>query len=116
MYDLPAELNIDDIIGSEINQIGIGRYDVQFHFDSGRYICCQSPVVVMKDDELMSSWSEECGWTTTAFSILLKSPVASYCVEPRQLTIRLSSGVSLCLQATSDQYECIQIYPEGYIF
>jgi hypothetical protein len=116
MHDLTASLNINDIIGSEICQIGIGRYDVQFYFNSGRHISSQDKVVVVHGDELIALWDEESGWSTTAFFLLLNASVSSYIVKPRELTIQLESGISVHLLALSDQYECIQVYPEGYIF
>jgi hypothetical protein len=116
MHDLPADLNIDDIIGSVICQIRIGRYDVQFHFDSGRHISSQDKIIVMRQDELIASWDENSGWSTTGFFLLLNSPIDFYIVQPRQLTIKLKSGISVNLYVLSHQYESMQIYPEGYIF
>jgi hypothetical protein len=116
MHDLPADLNIDDIIGSVICQIRIGRYDVQFHFDSGRHISLTDKVIVMRNHQLIASWEEDSGWSTTAFFLLLNSSVQSYIVQPRQLAMQLENGISVHLQALSNQYECMQIFPEGYIF
>ena len=116
MHDLPADLNIDDIIGSVIYQIRIGRHDVQFHFDSGRHISSQDKISVMRDDELIASWDENSGWSSTEFFLLLNSSIDYYIVQPRQLTIQMESGVSVHLHVLSHQYESMQIYPEGYIF
>jgi len=117
MYRIPADINLDDIVGSEIHQIRLGRYDVQFHFDSGRSIAVQGDVDVFQNSTLISNWTEEHNWTNTEFQKLLNAPVLSYSVpNDRLLEIKFEDSLVLHLHDSSDQYETMQIYPEGFIF
>ena len=116
MYRIPSTLDVADIVGSEIQQICIGRYDVQFHFGSGRRICVQGNVEVLNGSGTIANWTEDSGWSTTAFFHLLNAPVEGFSVaNDRLLVITFAGGYSLRLHDSSDQYECMQIYPEGIL-
>lgn len=107
---------MNDIVGSEIQQIRLGRYDVQFHFGSGRTICVQGDVEVFERNTLVANWNEETNWSSTAFQALLNAQVLSYAVpNDRLLEIRFEGDLVLYLHDSSDQYESMQIYPEGFI-
>jgi hypothetical protein len=114
MHGFPEDLKFD-VVGSEIHQICLGRYDVQFLFDSGRRICAQSFVEVFQGEELVATWDEAKNWTATAFQKLLNVTVDSYAVMNEQvMEIRLHGGLRLRLHDNSTQYESLQIYP-GFI-
>lgn len=113
MHGFSEDLKLDGVIGSEIQQICLGRYDVQFLFGSGTRICVQSLVEVFEDDELVATWDEERNWTTTAFQKLLNETVDSYALLSKQvMEIKLQNGLQLRLHDNSTQYESLQIYPE----
>ena len=116
MYRISEDINLNDIIGSEIQQIALGRYDVQFHFGSGRSICVQSHVEVWEADVLIARWDEENNWTSQLFQKLLNAKVQEYSVpNDRLLKIKFEGNIVLHLHDNSDQYESMQIYPEGFI-
>jgi hypothetical protein len=116
MYRISSDINLSDIIGSEIQQIRLGRYDVQFHFGSGRTICVQSEIEVLEQDAVIATWSEEHNWSSTAFQKLLNASVLNYSVpNDRLLEIEFKGNLVLRLYDSSDQYESMQIYPEGII-
>lgn len=113
MHGFPEDLKLDGIVGSEIQQICLGRYDVQFLFGSGTRICVQSLVEVFQGEELVATWDDERNWTTSAFQKLLNATVNTYAVINTQtMEIRLQDGLRLRLHDNSTQYESLQIYPD----
>jgi hypothetical protein len=113
MHGFSEDLKLEGIVGSEIQQICLGRYDVQFLFGSGTRICAQSLVEVFQGEELVAIWDEEKNWTTSAFQNLLNVTVDTYAViNERAMEIRLQDGMRLRLYDNSTQYESLQIYPQ----
>lgn len=116
MYGIPKELNLRDIVGSEIQQICIGRYDVQFRFGSGRSINVQSDVQILRNQHVIAEWNDSKGWSTTAFHELLNARVTGYAVaHEKLLEVSFEGFLLLKLHDNSDQYESMQIYPEGIV-
>jgi hypothetical protein len=116
MNGIPRDLNLSDIVGSEIQQIRVGRYDVQFYFGSGRGINVQGDVDVLNGGRVIAEWREESGWSTVAFHKLLNTPVVGYSIpHERLLEIQFEGELSMRLHDSSEQYESMQIYPEGII-
>lgn len=104
-------LKLEGVVGSEIQQICLGRYDVQFLFSSGTRICVQSLVEVFEGEELVATWDEERNCTTTAFQKLMM--VDSCAVLSKQtMEIRFQNGLQLRLHDNSTRYESLQIYPD----
>jgi hypothetical protein len=113
MFGFPNDLNLDDIVGSEIQQICIGRSDVQFRFGSKRHMCSQGLVEVFHDHLLVASWNVEAGWSSIEFQRLLHCAIENYnLLDERRLEIVFDGGLALHLHDNSDEFETIQIYPE----
>ncbi|MES2317404.1 MAG: hypothetical protein V4631_07890 [Pseudomonadota bacterium] len=116
MYGFPSDLNLDDIIGMQIEQICLGRFDVQFRFGAERTICSQALVEVFRDDALISAWGPESIWSNSSFQMLLEPVIEAYAVvHERLLEIRLKGGLELHLHDSSMQFESVKIYPEMII-
>jgi hypothetical protein len=116
MYRIPQSLDLEDIIGSDIQQIFLGRYDVQFCFGSNTRIAVQSRVTLIEGEMIIAAWDEKRNWTTLEFQRLLNEKVEGYYVPNDQtLEVRFSSGLVLQLHDDSDQFESMQIYPLGDI-
>ena len=114
MYRFAADMEIEGLIGSGLNQICIGKYDVQFRFDSGTLIAVQGGARVLRNDEQVSAWTEENSWDSLEFHELLNLSVTNYTVLSEVLLrINFSDELSLELIDSSDQYESMQIYPKG---
>jgi len=114
MYRVPANLKIDGIVGSALNQICLGRYDVQFHFDSDACISAQGTVDLLHGTDKISSWNDKNNWSSTGFQNLLNGKVVAYSVpNDRLLIVQFESDFALHFHDDSDQYECIQIEPGG---
>ena len=46
MGPVPPDFTLEKLLGRQLNQICIGQYDLQFHFDSEHAISCSGRVVV----------------------------------------------------------------------
>ncbi|MGY2135708.1 hypothetical protein ACW9I8_03705 [Pseudomonas reactans] len=113
MYGFTKDLKIAGILGAEIQQIRLGRYDVQFLFCSGSCIAVQSLIEVFQGEKLIATWDEDVNWTNSNFQKLLNVTVTSYSViDERTLEIRLHEELRLRLHDNSEQFESLQIYPE----
>jgi hypothetical protein len=111
MYRIAADLDLRDIVGSEIQQICLGRSDVQFRFGSGTTICVQSRVTLVEHGRTVATWDEKENWTQLDFQKLLMIPVLGYSVpNERLLEIHLTGDLTLQLHDDSDQFESMQIY------
>ena len=111
MYRIPADLDLSVIIGADLNQIALGRYDVQFNFDAKSTICLQSRAVVLQEGVEVATWNEENNWSSLAFQDLLNQSVLSYSVLNDQLLeIQFTNSFALQLYDSSDQFESMQIY------
>ena len=116
MYRIPGDLNLNDIVGSEILQIGLGRYIVQFNFGSGRVIGAEGGIEVFEQNQLIAEWDAEHQWSSAAFQRLLMAPVLSYAVlNDRLLEIKFEGELALRLHDDSYQYERIHFEPEGIV-
>lgn len=114
MYRIPIDLDLSFCVGASLNQIAVGKFDVQFIFDSGARIALQSEAEVIESEEVVAHWSEEGGWSSIAFHSLLNSDVIRGLV-PNETTIELhfSNGQLLRLYDNSNQFESMQIYRPG---
>lgn len=114
MYRIPDDLVLNEIVGSEIQQICCGKYDVQFHFHSGTNIAVQGDVTLLDGDRIIGNWTESGNWTNVFFQQLLNLAVIGYFVpNDRLLQINFEQGLVLQLYDSSDQYESFQIYRTG---
>jgi hypothetical protein len=110
MYRIPAHLDLGKMIGCDLNQIRLGRFDVQFVFDPAALITVQSRAICLKGDKIIASWDGEKNWDSLQFQILLNASVSSYSVvNDRTLEIQFSGDLKLQILDNSDQFESLQI-------
>ena len=111
MYRISKDIDLNEIVGSEIQQICSGRYDIQFHFHSGTNISVQGEISLLDRGQVLGTWNEEQNWTSLSFQQLLNVKVIQYSVpNDRLLQIDFANGFILQLHDSSDQYESFQIY------
>ena len=114
MHRFNAELNIEGLVDAELQQICIGKFDLQFRFSSGTMIVVQSNVQLRRDVTVLASWTENSGWDRVEFHTLLNVKVKSYGVlNENCLRIEFQNALLLDLTDRSEQYESMQIYPFG---
>ena len=114
MYRVAPEIDLKEFVGSSLAQICQGKFDVVFRFSGGSEIAAQCPVKVLKQGEIISSFEEDCSWTTMRFREILNLDVGNYSVpNDRCLRIAFDGDYFLEFHDDSDQYESFQIYPKG---
>lgn len=112
MYRFPADLNLNAIIGYDLNLLGLGRYDVQLNFTgSGVLFCIQGRVSLKENGEVISTWDQKDNWSSLAFQKVLNATVKKYSIpHEKLLEIEFNQGLVLQLHDDTDQYEVMQIY------
>jgi hypothetical protein len=114
MYLIPPDFDFSFCVGSTLNQIALGKYDVQFAFDSGAGIAVQSKATLICDGTTVAVWSEEEGWSSLAFQDLLNQSVESgEVIDERAFELHFTANFVLRLHDTSDQYESLRIHILG---
>lgn len=112
MYRIPADLDLNDILGSAIHFIGWGRYQMQFHFHSGRKIFVEGKIELYRNNQVISTWNDQDQWSNLFIQDVLEIKVKNYLVESeRVLAIDFENGYTLRLYDDSDQYESMQLEP-----
>ncbi|MGI2139269.1 hypothetical protein [Shewanella baltica] len=111
MYGIPENFDLSIILGSDLNMISQGRYDVQFSFDAGATICLQGMASVLQRGTEIAVWSEENNWSSLGFQKLFNQSVESVLLpNTRLIEIHFKNDLVLQLHDSSEQYESMQIY------
>jgi hypothetical protein len=114
MYGFNEELVIEGLIDHSLNQICVGKYDVQFHFSSGTFIAVQGGARIIEGGSAIATWTEEGAWSDLSFHKLLNHDVKGYSISDlKTLCINFDEDFALELFDDSDEYESMQIFPNG---
>lgn len=115
MYHFSPDLDVSSFAGVELQQICVGKFDLQLRFSSGLCIAAQTTVRVVGNGWSLE-WIEGNGWTSLEFQHLLNEQVTDATVaNERLLELRFGNGLVLQLFDDSDQYESMQIYYPGHV-
>jgi hypothetical protein len=111
MYRFAPNFDLGFCVGSSLDQIAIGKYDVQFKFGSGATIAVQSQATVLCREEPVANWTESEGWSSLAYHRLLNEQVTKgIVIDERTIEIQFTENLALRIYDNSDQYESMQIY------
>jgi hypothetical protein len=114
MYRVPPDLDLSFCAGHSLNQVAIGKYDVQFKFESGVTLMLRSEGEVLQGGNVVASWTEEAGWSSLAFVALLNQTVIHARVpDERTIELQFPEGFILRVYDNSDQFESMQIFGPG---
>lgn len=108
MGSVPSDFTLEHIIGRQLNQICIGPYDLQFHFDSVRSICCSGTVLVEVGAEKTRVFqgAEPYWLDVTPLPRLVGQVAASWKIEgSHEFSLTLSGGAKFRFQSTDCPYE-----------
>lgn len=109
MYELAKESHLQELVGQEVNLIGVGPYDAQVHFDGGTVIQALH-LLEGEVDGIRSLWFDGEWVNTEALRHLPLQQVVSVCNEsPLTLKVALTGGVSLFFHTEISPYESINI-------
>jgi hypothetical protein len=112
MYRIPDTLDLSPVVGEFTTQLRVGQFDLQFTFGPVSF-AIQSPVNLFRDGKLIAH-REEGRWPEPGFFEVVNVKVTRCEVRNDQLIVlELENGITMHLEDSSDQYECMQIYFEG---
>lgn len=112
MYRIPKELDLTPVVGQFTTQIRVGQFDLQFSFGRVRF-AVTSPVDLFRDGKLVAHW-EEGRWPDPGFYDLMNTDVRRCeVVGDRRIVFEFENGITMHLDDSSDQYECMQICFDG---
>lgn len=114
MYGVPADLDLTRFIGTTLEQICIGQFQINFHFCDpdtsisvgGRWVLA-GPDGVVVDESRENSQRD----AYRIHALLEKRVVATSIDPPRSFTLRFETGHHLSVLDDSPQYESFSIQP-----
>ena len=113
MYGFKQDLDLKSIVGKDLNLLGLGRYDLQLHFDGSdlKVICIQGKVDVRENDQVISSWNETNNWSSLNFQKLLNATASNFVIpHEKVLIISFENDLHLTLYDDAEQNEIAQFY------
>jgi hypothetical protein len=112
MYRIPSDLDLSPVVGQFTTQVRVGQFDLQFTFGPVNF-AVMSPVNLFRDGKLLAHW-EEGRWPDPGFYDLMNSEVRRCeVVNDRRILVEFENGITMHLEDSSDQYECMHISIEG---
>ena len=110
-------LNIDHFIGDELAGVTIFPHTLSLQFESDNIITILSKwSIIDQNNSTIDSGDAEKHNSSMKIHRLLQSKIENYSiVEPEELHIKFSNGLSLVLYDDSDQYESCSFSPNIYI-
>ena len=114
MHAIPSTLNLDRIVGQEINQICIGTWDVQFHFTENSCISGSGNIFMRLHATAIPLFTDE-GWgNTSKISELLGREIVGWSIESSYaLTISLIEDISIGFISEDSPYEDFVLSPDS---
>ncbi len=125
MYGVPHDLDLSRFVGATLIQIGLGEFQVEFHFQAADSAGSEGMLYIgveghweLRDrfGSIVDSAEPNSGRESYHLHRLLGRAVAGTAVDaPRSFALRFASGEELRIFDSSDQYESFSIQP-GDIF
>lgn len=118
MGPIPSGFTLEKLVGRQLNQICIGPYDLQFHFDSSHAILCQGRVVVELEGKSIVVFEQAEPWwaDVTALPRIAGRDAIAWKIEAsHEFSITLTGGAKLRFQSTDCPYEEFVISPEIWV-
>ena len=115
MYGVPADLPIQAFVGQELNQICLGRFQIQLHF-SGRGSISIEGGWELRDAaaDIVDRAEEHDTQKSYRIHRLIDSSVARCSIDPpRSFTLLFENGLTLTVFDDSEKYEAFSIVVEG---
>ena len=115
MGPVPEGFNLDKFIGRQLNQICIGPFDLQFHFDCTYFVGCSGLVVIELDSKAVVVFENEKFVDTTLFPCIVGQDAVAWKIEAsHEFSITLSGGARIRFISADSPYEDFVIHPELY--
>lgn len=114
MSRLPKKFDLSELVGFQLNQVCVGPFDIQLHFENGLSIRGQGKVsgIIKQVKEL---WFQG-EWLNTSYLPLIvgKEVAATTRINDFEFSIEFSEDICLTFEIEESQYEDFNInYPNG---
>ncbi len=115
MLPISTDFAIPDIVGRQLNQIGVGKWDVQFHFES-RTIQAMGRVDVLGEEPPMTVFDG--GWLDISpLQRLVGLEAVSWArLDDRSFEVGMQNGEKIVFFSADHPWEDIVVHPEMWIF
>ena len=117
MYGVPADLNLGFLHGAELHFIGLGLFQLHFHFYPEGYISVEGGWELRDaTDEWIDGWHDGCDRPPYQLHRLLGRRVVGFEVSaPDWFSLRFEAGEVLRVFDDDPHYESFQIEPGGIV-
>jgi len=115
MHGVPGDLPLDRFVGHELNQIALGRFQIQLHFDGAGSIFIEGRWELHDPDSALIDKAEE-HEERSCFRLhrVLDLPVERFEIDPpRSFTLVFSPAYRLTVFDDSDQFESFSFHVKG---
>jgi hypothetical protein len=115
MGPVPPGFTLEKLVGRQLNQICLGPFDLQFHFDCEHGISCQGTVIVEVDGKSTTVFQGDDPWwlDVTPLPRIAGRDVTAWKIESsHEFSVSLTDGARIRFQSTDCQYEEFIIRPE----
>ena len=115
MYGIPADLPIRVFVGQKLNQVCLGRFQIQLHCSGTGSISVEGRWE-LRDDAGQMVDREEDHEQRRSYRIhrVIDVPVARFSIDPpRSFTLFFENGLALSVFDDSEKYESFSIHLDG---
>jgi len=117
VYGVPADLDLSFLVGQELQQICLGPYDIQFHFDRGGDVSSTGEWLLLDHQGLVIDRRQENAERSEyrIHRLLHKKIVSTRIDAPASFDLVFDDGHALRFVDADPQFESVTIWPAGVI-
>jgi hypothetical protein len=115
MGPVPQDLDLSACIGRQLNQICVGPFDVQFHFDCDLSIACQGSVIAEHDGKITAIFDGQWLDASPLPRLVGRDAIGWKIEASHEFSILLSDGVKLRFVSKDHPYEDFVIHPDTVV-
>ena len=115
MHGVPADLPIQPFVGQELNEICVGRFQIQLHFSGAGRISVEGGWELRDGaGDIVDRAAEPESRESYRIHRLLDVAVTRFSIDPpRSFTLFFNNGLALTVFDDSEQYESFAINVDG---
>ena len=114
MYGVPADLPLDRFVGVALNQVALGRFQIQFHFGEAGYFLVEGNWELRNvHGDLIDRHRDDAERETYRIHKIIGQEVVSYdIVVPLSFTLHFKNDFALTIYDASTEFESFSMYPD----
>jgi hypothetical protein len=115
VHGVPADLPLDRFVGQDLNQIALGRFQIQLHFAGTGSIFIEGRWELRDPDGvLVDALQEHSDRDCWRIHRILDLPVARFDIDaPRSFTLEFAPRWRLTVFDDSQEHECFSVHVNG---